>query len=165
MQSGSPVVLPGSWGGSGLPGIGYQRGQMASLIRCLSACNASLCVLPSATFLIEGTAVAALAPDLADRSHVDGVIDPPVAAQRQPVDLLAIPGGHLDGGGAVPGGEVAPAREPEHLARVADHGAGDHRTDTEQAGQAGARGPDCGCARCTCSSALRYPPAAGVCVA
>jgi len=40
---------------------------------------------------------------------------------------------------------VVPVGEPEHLAHVADHGAGDDRADTEQAGQAGARGPDrCG---------------------
>jgi hypothetical protein len=31
--------------------------------------------------LREGTAVAALVPDLADRGQVDGVIDPPAAAQ------------------------------------------------------------------------------------
>jgi hypothetical protein len=39
---------------------------------------------------------------------------------------------------------VVPAGEPEHLAHVADHGAGDDRADAEQAGQAGARGPDRG---------------------
>ena len=35
---------------------------------------------------------------------------------------------------------MIPAGEPEHLAHVADHGAGDHRADTEQAGQAGTGG-------------------------
>jgi len=35
---------------------------------------------------------------------------------------------------------VIPVREPEYLAGVADHGAGDHRADTEQAGQAGSGG-------------------------
>jgi hypothetical protein len=58
-----------------------------------------------------------------------------------PVDLPAA-GGHLDRGGAVVGGEVVPASEPEHLADVADHGAGDDRADAEQAGQAGAGGFD-----------------------
>jgi hypothetical protein len=49
------------------------------------------------------------------------------------------------GGGAVEGGEVVPAGEPEHLAHVADHGAGDDRADAEQTGQAGAGDPDrCG---------------------
>jgi hypothetical protein len=37
--------------------------------------------------------------DLGDSGHVDGVVDAPVAAQRQPVDF-AVPGGHLDRGGA-----------------------------------------------------------------
>src|SRR5262252_5496389 len=112
---------------------------MASLIRRLRERSASLCVLALGRLLVVvGPAVAALGPDLADRGHVDGVIDPPVAAQRQPVDLLAVPGGHLDRGGAVPGGEVVPVREPEYLAHVADHGAGDDRADTEDAGQAGA---------------------------
>src|SRR5262249_31674138 len=36
------------------------------------------------------------------------------------------------------------AGEPEHRADGADHGAGDDRADAEQAGQAGARGPDRG---------------------
>jgi hypothetical protein len=39
---------------------------------------------------------------------------------------------------------VVPVREPEYLAHVADHGAGDDWADTEQASQAGARGPDRG---------------------
>ena len=39
---------------------------------------------------------------------------------------------------------MVPVREPEYLAHVPDHGAGDHRADTEDAGQAGARGADCG---------------------
>jgi hypothetical protein len=43
-------------------------------------------------------------------------------------------------GGVVAGGEVVPVREPEHLAHVADDGAGDDRADAEDPGQAGAGG-------------------------
>jgi hypothetical protein len=63
-------------------------------------------------------------PDLGDRGHVDRVVDAPVAAQRQPVDL-PVPGGHLDRGGAVIGGEVIAAGEAGHGADVTDDGAGD----------------------------------------
>jgi hypothetical protein len=58
--------------------------------------------------------------------------------QRQPVDL-SVAGGHLDRGGAVVGGEMAAAGEPGHAGDVADDGAGDHRADTENLGERGAR--------------------------
>ena len=104
---------------------------MASLIRRLRDRSASLCVLPSASFLlVVGAAVAVPVPDLGDRGHVDGVVDAAVAAQRQPVDL-AVPGGHLDRGGAVIGGEVIAAGEPGHVADVADDGGGDDGADAE----------------------------------
>ncbi len=90
--------------------------------------------------LVVGAAVAVLVPDLGDRGHMDRMIEPPVSAQRQPVDL-PVPRRHLDRGGAVVGGEVVPAGEPGHLPDVADHGARDHRADTEDpCGQAGAGG-------------------------
>ena len=94
---------------------------MASLIRRLRDRSASLCVLPSASLRGRGAAVAVLVPDLGDRGHMDGVVDAPVAAQRQPVGL-AVPGGHLDRGGAVVGGEVVAAGEPGHGDDVADDG-------------------------------------------
>jgi hypothetical protein len=79
---------------------------MASLIRRLIARSASLWVLPSASFLVVVTAAAAVpVPDLGDRGHVDGVVDAPVPARAQPVDL-AVSRGHLDRRGAVVGGSA-----------------------------------------------------------
>jgi hypothetical protein len=64
--------------------------------------------------------------DLGDRGHVDGVVEAAVPAPAQPEDL-ALSRRHLDRGGAVAGGEVVPAREPGHVADIADDDAGhDH---------------------------------------
>jgi hypothetical protein len=65
------------------------------------------------------------------------VVEAPVAAQRQPVDLAAA-GGHLDGGGAVAGGEAVPGGEPGHEDGIADDGGGDDRPGAEDLGEAGA---------------------------
>jgi len=73
-------------------------------------------------------------PDPVDRGHVDGVAVAAVAAQREPVNL-AVPGGHLDGGGAVTGGEVTAAGEAGHVGDVAGDGAGDDRADAEDLGE------------------------------
>jgi hypothetical protein len=43
--------------------------------------------------------------DLGDRGHVDGVVDPPVPAPREPVHL-PVPRRHLDRGGPVVSGEA-----------------------------------------------------------
>ena len=91
---------------------------MASLTCRLSARSASFGVLPSAILLVVvGAAVAVAVADLGDRGHVDGVVEAPVPAPGQPVDL-AVAGGHLDRCGAVIGGEVVPAREAGHVADV-----------------------------------------------
>jgi hypothetical protein len=82
--------------------------------------------------------------DLADRGHVDGVVDAPVLAQRQPVDL-AVPGGDLDWRGAVVGGEMIPAGEPGHVSDVADHGGRNDRADAEDLRQAVTRRADRRC--------------------
>src|SRR6266516_583367 len=87
--------------------------------------------------VVVGAAVAVLVPDLGDRGHVDRVVDAAVAAQRQAVDL-AIPGGHLDRGGAVIGGEVVAAGEAGHVGDVAGDGAGDDRAGAEHLGEGGA---------------------------
>jgi len=84
--------------------------------------------------VVVAAAAAVVVPQRGDRGHGDGVVEPPVAARRQPVDGPAA-GGHLDGGGAVAGGEVVPAGEPGHLPDVAEDAAGDDRADAEQAGQ------------------------------
>src|SRR5438128_1816700 len=108
---------------------------MASLIRRLRHRSASLCLFALGYFpVVVDAAVAVGVADLGDRGHVDGVVDAPVTAQRQPVDL-AVPGGDFDRGGAVVGGEVVAAGEPGHLAGVGDHGGGDDRADTEDLGE------------------------------
>src|SRR5215470_6089719 len=91
--------------------------------------------------VVVGAAGAVPVADLFDRGHVDGVVEPPVPAPAQPVDL-ARAGGHLDRRGAVVGGEVIPAAEAGHVADVADDGGGDDGADPEQPGQAGAGRPD-----------------------
>jgi len=76
-------------------------------------------------FLVEvGAAGAAVVADLADRSHVDGVVEPPVAAPGKPVDL-ALAAGHLDRRRAIVGSEVIPAGEAGHIAGGGDDGGGD----------------------------------------
>jgi hypothetical protein len=44
--------------------------------------------------VVVGAALAVPVADLGDRGHVDGVVEPPVPAPAQPVDL-ARAGGHL----------------------------------------------------------------------
>jgi hypothetical protein len=57
--------------------------------------------------------------------------------RRDSRQALPAAGGHLDGGGAVVGGEPVPAGEAGHVADVADDRGGDDRADPEQRGQAG----------------------------
>jgi len=75
-----------------------------------------------------------LVGDLGDRGHVDRVIEAPVAAHGQAVDLAAA-GGHLDRRGAVVGGEGVLGGEPGGVGDVADDGGGDDRADAEDLGQ------------------------------
>jgi hypothetical protein len=93
---------------------------------------------------VMGAAVAVGVADLGDRGHVDGVVDAPVPARRQPADL-AVPGGDLDRRGAVAGGEMGSAGEPGHVSDVADHGGGDDRAGAEDLRRAGARRADRRC--------------------
>jgi len=62
--------------------------------------------------VVVGAAFTVTVTDLADRRHVDGVVEATVAATREPVDL-AWPGGHLDRCGAVVGGEGVTGREAD----------------------------------------------------
>jgi hypothetical protein len=93
--------------------------------------------------VVVGAALAVLVPQLGDRGHVDRMVDAPVAAQGQPVDL-PVSRGHFDRCGAVIGGEVIAAREAGHVADVADDGPGNHGADAEDLREAGAGGPDRG---------------------
>lgn len=69
--------------------------------------------------------------DLADRGHVDGMIESAVPAPRQSVhDATAR--GVLDGCGAVVSGELVATGEPGDVAGVADQRTRDGRADTEQ---------------------------------
>ena len=79
--------------------------------------------------------------DLGDRGHVDGVVQPPVPAQRQPVDDAAARG-HFDRGGAVIGGEPVRAGEAGDVADIADHRGGHGGPDPEDLSRRGAAGPD-----------------------
>ena len=73
--------------------------------------------------------------DLGDGSHMDDVVEPPVAAPRQPEHLAPTSGGYLDRSGAVVGSEVIPAGEAGDVADVADDGGGDDRSNAEQFGR------------------------------
>src|SRR5262249_37769902 len=114
-------------GTRGAPGAGHQRGVDRVADPPLEAAQRFLAGLAIGQLVVVvGPAWAVLVADRGDRGHVDRVVEPAVAAQREPVDRPAA-GGHLGRGGAVAGGEVVAAGEPEHLADVADHGAADDR--------------------------------------
>src|SRR5947207_4663614 len=140
-QSRSPVALPGrqSAGLAGSPGVVLQAGVDGVADAALEAAERFFAGLALGQLAVEvGAAFAVLVADLGDRGHVDGVIDAPVPAPRQPAGP-AVPRRHLDGRGAVVSGEPVAAGEPGHLAGGADHGGGDDRADAEDFGQAGAR--------------------------
>jgi hypothetical protein len=78
---------------------------------------------------------------LGDGHHVQRVIQPPVpGAGKAVADLLA--GRHVDGRGAVVGGEVMPRREPVDGLDLGQDPAGDQWADAIQVGQVRARGID-----------------------
>jgi hypothetical protein len=72
--------------------------------------------------------------DLADRGHVDRVVESAVPAPRQSVHSSTARG-VLDGCGAVVGSELITVGEPADVAGVADQGTRDGRADTEQVSQ------------------------------
>jgi hypothetical protein len=55
-----------------------------------------------------------------------------------------VPGGRLDRGGAVIGGEVIASGEAGHVGHVTDDGAGDHRANAEDPGEGSAGALDRG---------------------
>ena len=88
--------------------------------------------------LVVAAAVGPGVADLGDGHHVQRVVDPAVPGAGQAVaDLVA--GGRVDRGGAVVAGELVLGGEPCHVAGFGQDPARDHRADTEQAGQRGAR--------------------------
>ena len=145
-QSRSPVALPGHlrWLLAGSLGAGEEAGVDGVADLPLEGPERLFARLALGCFLVVvSAAVAVLVPDLGDRGHVDRVVDAAVAAQRQAAGL-AVPGGHLDRGGAVRGGEVVAAGEAGHAGDGADDGAGDDRADAGHLGEGGAGGPDRG---------------------
>jgi hypothetical protein len=64
--------------------------------------------------------------DLGDRGHVDGVVEPPVPAPGQPVDLT-LAGGDLDRRGAVVCGHRVDVLDNLRLAVTAEVLVADHR--------------------------------------
>jgi len=122
----------------GAPGVGLQAGEDGVADLPLQRAQGLFAGLAFGQFLVVvGAAVAVPVVDLGDCGHVDGVVEPPVPAPGQPVDL-ARAGGYLDRRGPVVRGEVVPAGEAGHVADVADNSGGDDRADAEQPGQAGA---------------------------
>jgi hypothetical protein len=123
--------------GGGLPGIGLKAGEHGIADLPFQRTQGLFRGLALGQFLVVVSAALAVpVTDLGDRSHVNGVVEPAVPAPRQPAGLPAA-GGHLDRRGPVVSSEVVPAREPGHLAGIADDGGGDDGADPEQAGQAG----------------------------
>ena len=97
--------------GCGAPGIGLEAGVDGVADLAFQRAQGFFAGLAFGQFLlVVGVALAVPVADLGDRGHVDGVVEPAVAAPGQPPDLAAA-GGHLDGGGAVAGGDVVPVRE------------------------------------------------------
>src|SRR5215471_8242730 len=86
-------------------GVGLQAGEDGIADLPLQAAQGFFAGLAFGQFLlVVGVAGAVPVADLGDGGHVDGVVEPSVAAPGQPPDLAAA-GGHLDRGGAVIGGE------------------------------------------------------------
>ena len=114
-QSRSPVALPGPL----VPGCGGPAG-VGLEVPVDSVADSPLqgpeCLFRGLALgdlaVVIGAAVAVGVPDLGDCGHGDGVVETPVPAPGQPVDL-AVPGGHLDRRRAVIGGETIPARKAE----------------------------------------------------
>jgi len=149
-----PAALDAEWlpgcprafrgGGWGAPGISLRAGEDGVADLAFQAAQRFFAGLALGQLLVVvGAARAVLVPDLGDRGHVDRVVEPAVAAPGQPADLPAA-GGHLDGRGAVAGGEVIPVREAGHVPDVAGNHGGDDRAGPEQPGQAGPRRGDRG---------------------
>lgn len=69
--------------------------------------------------VVVGPAVAVAVPDLADRGHVDGMVQAAVPAPGQPADRL-VPRRRLNRRGAVTGREMVPAGEAGHVGDVVD---------------------------------------------
>ena len=122
-RRGTPGISPQA-GEDGVADLPFQRPQ--GLLRGLAL---------SQFLVVIGAALAVPVADLGDRRHVDGVVQPPVPAPAQPV-YRPLAGGHLDGRGAVVGGEVIPAGKAGHVLDVPDHRRGDYRPDAEQTSQA-----------------------------
>jgi hypothetical protein len=78
-------------------GVGLEPGVDDVADLALERAKRFLACLAFGDLAVEvGPAGAVLVSDLGDRGHVDGVVEPPVAAQRQPVDLplLGLPWSH-----------------------------------------------------------------------
>jgi len=75
-------------------------------------------------------------PDLGDRGHVDGVVQAPVPAPGQPVNL-PVAGRHLDRRGAVVSSETVTAGKPAAVTGLADDDGGDDGPDAEDLGEGG----------------------------
>jgi hypothetical protein len=131
--------------GRGAPGVGLQAGEDGVADLPFQRAQGLFRGLALGQLLVVVRAALAVpVADLGDRHHVDGVVEPPVPAPAQPVDL-ARAGGHLDRRGPVVRGEGVPAAEAGHIADVADDGGSDDRADPEQPGQAGPGRGDGGC--------------------
>src|SRR5215216_3352726 len=86
--------------------------------------------------LTEVGSAAGIAASLADRDHVQHLVEAAVPGQREPVpDHL--PAGGLDGSQARVGGEVRPTRKPSHVAHDADDLRGQDRSHAEDLGEGG----------------------------
>ena len=102
-----------------------------SLSRRLSERIASrgVCAFGELAFVVAAAGTVAVA-DLGDRRAVQSMVQPTVAAPREPMDGPSA-GGELDRGGAGVGGITAGGGEPRRVAAVADEHAGDDRADPE----------------------------------
>jgi hypothetical protein len=128
--------------GAGFAGVGAEPGVDGVADPAFETAEGFLGGLALGDLLVVvGAAVAVRVADLGDGGHVDGVVEPAVAAQGEPVND-PVAGGHLDRGGAVVGGEPVPGGEPGGVVDVADDQGGDDRADAEDLGQTGATGLD-----------------------
>jgi hypothetical protein len=92
--------------------------------------------------------------DLGHGSHVQGVVELPVPASEEPLNVV-VARGHVDGCGPVVGGEPVSGREAVNVADLAEHSRGDDRADAVDVGDAGlGRGDDAGDPALRCAALL-----------
>jgi hypothetical protein len=155
-QSRSPVAPRTACRGAG--GVGLQVPADAAADLAFQCSQFLFRCLALGDFLVvAGAAIAGPVADLGDRGHVDGVVQAPVPAQREPAGRAAA-GRYPDRGGAVTGREPVPVREPVTSRTSPITVAGDDRADAEDLGESATARPGTLSSRGISKGSLAFAP-------